>query len=38
MKGDFTPKEFHLGECYLCMKPCDNQSYCHNECAIAYSD
>ena len=31
-------KEFVEGKCFICGKPCDPESYCHFECALAYAN
>ena len=38
MIGYTEPKPFVLGICFVCMKPCDGQAYCHYECAWSMSD
>lgn len=37
MKGDpIRPKPIVLGQCFICLKPCE--AYCHLECALAMSE
>lgn len=29
---------YKAGECFICKKPCDFDSYAHFECCISYAD
>lgn len=30
--------KFEPGTCYLCNKKCDEESFCHYECAVSRAD
>lgn len=36
MKSYIKPKHIELGTCFICKTPCNPNSYCHRECAIAF--
>lgn len=38
MKGYKESRKITEGICFICGKPCDSNSYCHHECAIAFAE
>lgn len=38
MRGYLPPRALVTGTCFVCLKPCDKDAYCHLECAYAMSE